>query len=141
MTTKGATLCSGVYEGNLIVNSTHELSSQTLKTDAPVDNQGTGASFSPTDLVGVSLATCILTTMGMIAKRDNFSIDRATYSVQKIMTETTPRKIKELVVKFNFPADIPEAAHAKLEKTVHACPVHHSLHPDITTSFEFIYSA
>ena len=49
------------YEGGLHCSMVHEPSGATLSTDAPVDNNGKGESFSPTDLVGAALAGCMST--------------------------------------------------------------------------------
>ncbi|HMO17446.1 MAG TPA: OsmC family protein [Oligoflexia bacterium] len=139
MSSPYCTLCSGKYEGNLLVTTTHELSGSTLLTDAPVDNQGRGSSFSPTDLVGVALGTCILTTMGIIAKRDEIDIDGSKFSVEKMMSDNQPRKITMLKVNFNLPISIPSDYRKKLEGCTHACPVHRALHPDIKIDFSFSY--
>jgi uncharacterized OsmC-like protein len=53
------------YLGDLRVKATHGPSGTVLHTDAPVDNHGKGESFSPTDLTATSLATCVMTILGI----------------------------------------------------------------------------
>ena len=53
------------YLGDLRTEATHLQSGQKLITDAPLDNQGKGEFFSPTDLFSTSLGPCMLTIMGL----------------------------------------------------------------------------
>ncbi len=110
---------TAIYQGKLHCELIHGPSSSKLETDAPKDNQGKGERFSPTDLVGAGLLSCILTTMGMSAE--------------------PPRRIVELRVKIEMPASIAEPMRKKLEHAAHACPVHKSLHPDVKAPIEFTY--
>jgi putative redox protein len=133
------TLCRGVYKGDLIIESVHEISNERLLTDAPLDNQGKGASFSPTDLVGVALGTCILTTMGIIAARDQLDISGARYTVEKKMRADAPRRIAGLSITFELPSGVSDEMRRKLERTAETCPVHRSLSPEVETRFTFNY--
>jgi putative redox protein len=126
------------YLGQLHCSITHEPSGTSIDTDAPTENSGRGESFSPTDLVGAALVSCILTTMAMVADRDGVSMKDATGEVQKEMS-LNPRKIAALHVVLRLPKEIPEDYRPKLEKIAHTCPVHRSLHPDVQAPIEFIY--
>ena len=127
-----------VYLGQLHCEITHGPSQSKIETDAPKDNKGRGEKFSPTDLVGAALGSCILTTMAMVADRDNVSIIGARAEVEKEM-QANPRRIAALYVKLTLPKSIPESYRAKLEHIAHACPVHKSLHPDIQIPVKFNY--
>jgi uncharacterized OsmC-like protein len=109
-----------------------------IATDAPKDNQGEGAAFSPTDLLATSLATYILTTMAIVAKRDGITMDSAKAEVVKVM-EANPRRVAEVHVKITFPKSYEEKERKILENTAHTCPVAKSLHPDLKQILEFIY--
>ncbi|MDR3608798.1 MAG: OsmC family protein [Oligoflexia bacterium] len=126
------------YQGHLHCELVHGPSASKLETDAPKDNQGKGERFSPTDLVGAALVSCILTTMAIVAERDGVSIQGARGEVQKEMIPQ-PRRIGALPVKIWLPASIAADYRKKLEHAAHACPVHKSLHPDIQAPIEFIY--
>lgn len=119
------------YEGDLHCSATHGPSGTVLATDAPVDNQGRGESFSPTDLLATSLGTCMSTIMGIAAKRKGIALEGMKVTVKKHMSTDTPRRIGRLEVDLEvpLPADHPE--RTLLEAAAMACPVHHSLHPDI----------
>ncbi len=91
------------YQGDLHCKATHGPSGVALSTDAPKDNQGRGESFSPTDLVATALGTCMLTTMGILARTLNIDIAGATSTVEKEMTATPPRRIERLAVRIHVP--------------------------------------
>jgi uncharacterized OsmC-like protein len=132
-----------LYEGQLRCTARHGPSSTTLATDAPSDNQGKGESFSPTDLVAAALATCMLTTMGIRAKKHGWGVDGIEVNIQKHMTKELPRRIERLPVRFSVPPAIARALSAEakreLEQAAKTCPVALSLHPnlEVTTSFDW----
>ena len=127
------------YQGDLRCIATHEPSSTTLATDAPKDNQGRGESFSPTDLVATALGTCILTTMGIVARNHALDITGATAIVEKEMTAQPTRRIGSLATRIHIPHLIPEEHKLRLERAAHTCPVHKSLHPDIEAPILFTW--
>ena len=127
------------YQGDLRCTSVHTPSKTELATDAPVDNQGRGESFSPTDLIATSLGTCILTTMGIVARTLNFDLAGASATVDKEMSSTPPRKISRLTVAIRMPRTTSPENQQRLENAAQACPVKRSLHPDIETPIEFIW--
>ena len=124
-----------LYGGDLHCTATHGPSGRTLETDAPVDNQGRGESFSPTDLVATALASCMATVMGIYAKRKEIDLAGMTLEVGKEMTQVAPRKIARLPVEIRFPAGL--AHDPALENAALTCPVFLSLHPDIEKPVAF----
>jgi putative redox protein len=126
------------YVGEKHCEIVHLPSSSVIETDAPKDNQGRGERFSPTDMVGAALATCVLTTMAIMAERDGINMNGATAQVSKVMNPN-PRRIARLPVVVKMPSNIPKEARAKLEAAAHACPVHRSLHPDVEAPIEINY--
>ena len=127
-----------VYQGDFHCELTHGPSGSKLETDAPKDNQGRGERFSPTDLVGAALASCVVTTMAIVAKRDGVPFEGARAEVSKEMT-VAPRKIGALPLRVILPKSIPQDYRAKLEEIAHTCPVHRSLHPDVKVDVTFVY--
>jgi putative redox protein len=132
-----------VYEGQLRCVSTHGPSGVKLATDAPVDNQGRGESFSPTDLVATALGSCLMTIMGIVAQRGNIDLAGTRVHVVKEMIQQPVRRIGQLTVKITIPADkatnISAADRSKLETAAKACPVHKSIHPDVQMPIEFVW--
>jgi putative redox protein len=126
-----------VYEGKLHCTATHGPSSTTLTTDAPKDNMGEGASFSPTDLLATALGTCILTTMGIVAQRMNYDMTGSTVKVTKEMVTVPHRRIGKLTVEVTIPTPANEEQQTKLRNAALHCPVHHSLHPDVEVPVTF----
>ena len=126
------------YLGDLRTEAIHMQSGDTIITDAPVDNEGKGEAFSPTDLVATSLASCILTIMGIVAKRDDISLKGTNAEVEKSMS-TNPRRINEIKIKIFFNKTFKKNIQKKLEKAALSCPVSGSLNKDLNESIEFIY--
>ncbi len=128
------------YLGDLRTEATHIQSNNTIHTDAPKDNFGKGEAFSPTDLVATALASCLISIMGIVAKRENMTpIEGTTADVTKIMY-AEPRRIGEIQVKVTFP----KLAYTDKEKKIYenaalTCPVAKSLHPDLKQEIEFIW--
>ena len=128
------------YEGELRCAAIHGPSDQALVTDAPVDNHGRGESFSPTDLVATALATCMATVIGIKAQQKGLDVAGMTVTVEKHMSQDSPRRIERLplVITLPLPEDHPD--RRLLEATALACPVHHSVHPDIDKPVTFIWN-
>ncbi|NTW24079.1 MAG: OsmC family protein [Lentimicrobium sp.] len=119
------------YLGNLQLKATHVKSGQSFITDAPVDNNGKGSAFSPTDLLATSLGLCMITIMGIAAQNSGFSIDGTKARVTKIMA-SDPRRVSEIIVELDFPAN----NYTKREKQIirqcaKLCPVSQSLHSEL----------
>ena len=130
---------TGTYTGNLNVGLHHGPSGREISTAAPVDNQGDGSSFSPTDLVAAALGACMLTIMGILAERDGIDLRGARFRVEKHM-RSDPRRIDRLPVVLELPASLTPKQRAKLERGALTCPVHHSLLPDIEKPVRFEYT-
>lgn len=128
-----------VYTGSLRTEAEHVRSGNKLITDAPVDNNGKGEYFSPTDLLATSLATCMVTIMGMAAQTHGFSIDGTSIGVQKVMG-VNPRRVVEVVIDLHFPHNNYSPKERKLiELSAKECPVAQSLHPDLKQTIRFYY--
>lgn len=128
------------YQGDKLCSLTHGPSGAQIQTDAPTDNGGRGSKFSPTDLMGAALGSCILTTMDILAAKDGRQINLtgATAEVGKEMSGP-PRRISRLEVKIMMPAGIKSSDRAFLSEIAHACPVARSLHPDLKVDAQIIY--
>ena len=129
------------YEGGLHCAARHAASGSTLSTDAPVDNHGRGATFSPTDLAATALGTCMLTVMGIVAHKRGWDIDGLDAHVVKEMTKNPPRRIERLRVTVDAPLPVASKlsaeARAALEDAANTCPVRLSLHPQIDVPVAF----
>jgi putative redox protein len=127
------------YEGDLRCQARHGPSGTILCTDAPLDNEGRGESFSPTDLAATALGTCMLTIMGIVARRHEIDLGATSVKVRKFMTSQPPRRIARLEVDFqvDLPPDHPK--RSLLENAARQCPVHLSLHPDIEQAVQFFW--
>jgi uncharacterized OsmC-like protein len=119
------------YEGDLHCSAVHTPSGNILVTDAPVDNNGRGQAFSPTDLVATALASCMATVIGIVAKRREIPVEGMTVVVRKFMSVDTPRRISRLELEIAVPLPASHPDRKILESAARGCPVHHSIHPDI----------
>lgn len=124
-----------VYTGQLRCNATHNQSGTVIQTDAPTDNRGKGERFSPTDLLCVSLGTCIITTIGIRAIDMGIDLNGTTLQVQKHMLGE-PRRVGKIDITLDFPASLQleEKDRLLLQRIGDNCPVQKSIHPDIQTN-------
>lgn len=127
-----------IYLGDLRTQSTHLASQASIVSDAPIDNNGKGEAFSPTDYVANALASCMLTIMGIKAKELNIDISQSRAEVTKIMQEE-PRKIGEVQVRIIMSISADKKTQTILENVARTCPVAKSLHPDIQQKITFIW--
>lgn len=126
------------YLGDLRTRCEHLGSGAEMITDAPVDNQGKGEAFSPTDTVATALASCMLTIMGIKARDNQLKVGGASAEVTKTMA-SNPRRISAIKVVISFPTDYPEKDRKILERAAETCPVLYSIHPDINLDIQFLY--
>ena len=110
------------YDGNLRCTATHEPSGNTLITDAPVDNNGKGESFSPTDLLATSMLTCIMTIVAIRADSKDIDVSGMSGSVEKTMA-ANPRRVSKLEVVVNLPSNLGNEDRAWLITEGCNCPV------------------
>jgi putative redox protein len=125
------------YEGQLRCKAIHGPSQCHVITDAPVDNHGKGAHFSPTDLVATALGTCTLTLLGIVADRHGISLEGTTVKVEKHMVAEPVRRIGRLPVDIYMGQPIDDKYKDRLIKAAETCPVKQSVHPDIDLSLNF----
>lgn len=133
-----AVVITGRYTGDLKVAVRHELSGTEFVTAAPLDNQGDGSSFSPTDLVATALGSCIITVMAIAARSEGIPFAGASFRIEKHMA-ADPRRIAALPLVIEMPNGLSPAQRERLEKVGSHCPVHRSIHPDIDTPLAFEY--
>ena len=124
------------YLGNLRTENEHIKSGNKYITDAPLDNQGKGEAFSPTDTVATGLANCMITVMGIKARDMGVNMDGAIATVTKTMA-ADPRRISKIEITLEMPSGIDERSRKILENTARTCPVMQSLHPDIEKLIDF----
>jgi putative redox protein len=127
------------YNGNLRTTCTHLRSGSNFETDAPVDNNGKGERFSPTDLMATSLATCMATVMGIKARSMGFDLDDLAIEVLKLM-KSDPRRVAGIELTFHIPsalADMDEKTKIILKNTAENCPVIKSIHPEIDVKIDW----
>lgn len=127
------------YLGGLRTEAKHGPSNGTLLTDAPVDNCGRGEMFSPTDLVGAALGTCVLTILGIYAQKHGLDVAGASASVRKEMTTVPVRRISRLTTRIIVPLS-PDTPHREaIERAILSCPVHASLSAEMERPIEFVW--
>lgn len=127
------------YSGELRTKAIHVRSSQEIITDAPMDNQGKGEAFSPTDIVCSALCSCMMTIMGQVAQREKIPMEGVTAEVTKLMS-ANPRKISEIIMRFDMSQlSISDKQRKMLENAARTCPVALSLSDDVIQKVSFNY--
>jgi len=133
------TTVSTVYSGDLRTLATHVHSGQQIITDAPLDNNGKGEAFSPSDLMSASLGSCMLTIMGIAARTHQFAIEGTSLEIVKVMA-SNPRRVSEIRIKFFMPqGHYDDKRRSILNLAARTCPVALSLHPDLIQTVNFHY--
>lgn len=125
------------YEGDLHTKIINESNQAELLTDAPLDHGGKGEYFSPTDLVAISLGSCIATVMGLFAKKKKLDLSGLSLKVEKEMSITPPRRISHIKIELFMSKTFSTEINQALETVAHNCPVHQSLHPSIHVDIIF----
>lgn len=130
-----------VYCGGLRTKAVHLKSGVEIITDAPVDNNGKGESFSPTDLASCSLASCMMTIIGILAQNHGFDIVGTKAEVTKVMS-SDPRKIAEVKIRLVFPSSFKADDKRKtmVKRAAHTCPVALSLHESVGQNITFVFN-
>jgi putative redox protein len=127
------------YLGDLRTEATHVASGTKIVTDAPVDNQGKGEFFSPTDLVATALGSCIMTIMGIAARQYSINLEGVSFTITKIMAEN-PRRIGEIAIVFDFTMrDYTDKQKKVLEYCAKTCPVAQTLHPSVNQNVNLVF--
>ena len=126
------------YLGQLRTRCTHIQSNSSIITDAPTDNHGKGEAFSPTDLLATSLVSCMITTMGIAAKKHNIPFNEAEAELLKKMA-SDPRRVAGIVATIKLPKGLNDEQKEILETAAHNCPVAKSLHPSVEQQVKFEY--
>ena len=119
------------YEGELHCSAVHLPSGGRLVTDAPVDNNGRGEAFSPTDLVATAVGTCMATILGIVARRKDIDLVGTLVTVRKFMSDDLPRRITCLEIDIQVPLPSAHPERQAFEHAARSCPVYQSIHPDI----------
>lgn len=131
---------NATYLGNLRIQSEHLKSGSTLITDAPTDNHGKGEAFSPTDLLCTSLASCMITLMGITAESKGILLGKVSADIEKVMYPD-PRRVGEIHIHIHIEdKKYTDKEKAILENAALTCPVAKSLHSDIKQEVRFTYT-
>lgn len=128
------------YDGELRCRAVHAPSGEKIFTDAPIDNEGKGESFSPTDLVATALGTCMATVMGIYARRKELALEGMRVTVKKEMSSGAPRRIVRLETIIELPIESTHPEAVILERAAHSCPVHQSLAAEMEKPITFRYT-
>ena len=130
-----------LYTGDLRTEATHVKSGQSFITDAPLDNQGRGEAFSPTDLCATALGACAMTIIGIYAQKHGVDVTGTEMEITKTMS-ADPRRIGKIEVTFKMPdREYSAKDKAVIERCTKSCPVHHALHPDVEQVFTFVWKS
>ena len=127
------------YKGDLSTEIIHLASGSKILTDAPIDNQGLGRTFSPTDLVASSLASCMLTIIAIAANTHSIDIKTMDANITKIMSKTLPRKIFQIDINIKIIGEFNSKTKKIIERSAKNCPVYHSLNKDIEINLDIQY--
>ena len=125
------------YLGGLRTQATHLKSGKTIVTDAPIDNNGKGEAFSPTDILATSLASCAMTIIGIYCNNNGLSFERCEASVNKLMS-SHPRKVEKISIEMKLSEnEWDEKTLAKVIQVARACPVELTIQSNVQIEYKF----
>lgn len=125
------------YVGGLRTSSVHLKSNNTFQTDAPLDNNGKGETFSPTDTVAAALGACMMTVMAIAGEKKGLDMSGMHLSTEKVMA-ANPRRISALKVDFYWEnCSLSEEDREWIKDIGINCPVALSLHPNLRQEINF----
>ncbi len=128
-----------IYKGELSTEAQHIKSGTVINTDAPTDNNGLGRTFSPTDLLATSLASCMLTIMGIRANETQLNVMGTNATVTKTMA-SNPRRVAAIQVEIEIMDNgLTDVQKSVLEKAALTCPVALSLSDSLKQTVSFRY--
>ncbi len=128
-----------IYKGSLRTQATHLKSGNTVITDAPLDNNGKGEAFSPTDLLSTSLGSCMLTIMGIAAQKHEIPLGNIEVIIGKHMA-ADPRRVSQIDLTMKIEENgLSDKQKKILENSALTCPVAKSLSAEIVQNVSFQY--
>lgn len=127
------------YLGNLQTKCTHLKSGQEFLTDAPVDNNGKGSAFSPTDLLATAYVSCMITIMGIHCDQNNIEFKSCIAEVTKEMA-SGPRRVNRLTIDFDLTGNNWTTEQKnRIIKAGEACPVAMSVSDDMEVMINYTF--
>ena len=125
------------YDGEQHATAVNEPNHNVVSIDCPYT--GKGEEFSPASLLSVSLASCMLLSMGALARRDGLDLKGTVVDISFTGMEKRFPHVDSITLVFNVPLDLEEAERRKLERAADLCPVMASIDDstEIITKFRY----
>jgi uncharacterized OsmC-like protein len=125
------------YLGGLRTKCKHSKSGVEIVTDAPVDNNGRGESFSPTDMLATSYVSCMLTIIGIYCDKNGLEFTTANAEMNKVMG-SGPRRVERIEIFMDLSGNNwTEDQKEKIIQAAEACPVAKSVNDDMEIEIEY----
>jgi len=129
------------YEGDLHCDAVHGRQESICPRTRPRTTRAKARPFSPTDLVGAALGTCMMTTMAIARPQARHRAARRPRQGHQGNDHRSVRRIGKLSVEFHIPLDLSDDDKKRLENAAYTCPVHKGLHPDVQVPITFRWGA
>ena len=124
------------YLGDLRCEALHLKNGCKVYSDAPKENQGKGENFTPADLLAVSYAECVLTTIANRCKAKSINVDNSVCDMLKLMGGE-PRRVLEIILNLKFSKKHNDEERKFIKEASQGCPVGLSLSSDIKKTMTF----
>ena len=118
------------YTGSLGTSTVYPMSENPILTKAKP--------FGPTDLLTVSLSSCIATYIDFVAQKNKFETPNVTVKINKTMN-ADGTKVEAFETVVNFGKEYSTEQKEIIENAAKNCPVGNSLATDIKRSYQFNY--
>jgi len=127
------------YDGGQHATAVNEPHHNVVAIDCPFT--GKGEEFSPGSLLALSVASCMLLSMGAVAQRDHLDIKGTVVDVAIRGMEKTFPHVDAITLSFDIPHNFSEPDRMKLERAAELCPVMASIRGDTEINVTFQYGA
>lgn len=127
-----------MYDGDQHATALKEPHNNTVAIDCPFTAKGD--EFSPGNLLGVSVAGCMLLSMGAVAQRDHLDLGGTVVDIELTETNKPFPHVDSITLAFNIPQDFSATDRKKLERASGLCPIKASFRDETKIAATYNYA-
>jgi len=127
------------YDGDQHATALREPHHNTVAINCPFTAKGD--EFSPGNLLGISVAGCMLLSMGAVAQRDRLDLSGTVVDIELTETSEPYAHVDTITLAFSVPRDFASTDRLKMERAANLCPIKHSFGKDTVVTSTYNYAS
>jgi len=127
------------YDGDQHATALREPHRNVVAIDCPFTAKGD--EFSPGNLLGVSVAGCMLLSMGAVAQRDHLDLSNTVIDITLTETDQPFPHVDAIALAFHIPRDFSIIDRKKMERAAGLCPIKNSFGSETKVTAIYEYAA